>query len=53
MKAWSGEGEFGALLDADPGVHKHLSKAEIAASFDLDAHLRHVDTIFHRVFGKA
>jgi adenylosuccinate lyase len=53
MKAWSGEGDFGALLDADPDVRKHLSKAEIAASFDLDSHLRHVDTIFQRVFGKA
>ena len=53
MKAWSGEGEFGALLAADPEVRKHLGKAEIAASFDLDAHLRHVDTIFQRVFGKA
>jgi adenylosuccinate lyase len=53
MKAWSGEGEFGALLEADPDVRKHLGKAEIAASFDLDAHLRHVDTIFQRVFGKA
>src|SRR5712691_8572269 len=52
-KAWSGEGDFGALLDADPDVRKHLSKPEIAASFDLDAHLRHVDTIFQRVFGKA
>jgi adenylosuccinate lyase len=53
MKAWSGEGDFGTLLAADPDVRKHLSKAEIAASFDLDAHLRHVDTIFQRVFGKA
>jgi adenylosuccinate lyase len=53
MKAWSGEGDFGALLDADPEVRKHLSKAEIAENFDLDAHLRHVDTIFQRVFGKA
>ncbi len=52
MKAWSGEGDFGALLAADPEVRKHLSKTEIAASFDLDAHLRHVDTIFQRVFGK-
>ncbi|HXN44194.1 MAG TPA: adenylosuccinate lyase [Xanthobacteraceae bacterium] len=53
MKAWSGEGDFGALLAADPEVRKHLGQAEIAASFDLDAHLRHVDTIFQRVFGKA
>jgi adenylosuccinate lyase len=40
------------LLAADPEVRKHLSKTEIAVSFDLDAHLRHVDTIFQRVFGK-
>ena len=53
MKAWSGDGDFGALLAADPEVRKHLSKAEIAENFDLDAHLRHVDTIFQRVFGKA
>ena len=53
MKAWNGEGDFGALLDQDPEVRKHLSKTEIAASFDLDAHLRHVDTIFQRVFGTA
>ena len=53
MKAWSREGDFAALLDADPEVRKHLSKAEIAASFDLDSHLRHVDTIFQRVFGRA
>ena len=32
MKAWSGEGEFGALLAADPEVREHLGKAEIAAT---------------------
>jgi adenylosuccinate lyase len=53
MKAWSGEGEFGALLAADPEVRKHLGKAEIAEHFDLAPHLRHVDTIFRRVFGRA
>src|SRR5437899_1302189 len=53
MKAWAGEGEFGALLGADPDVRKHLSQAEIAHNFALDPHSRHVDTIFARVFGKA
>jgi adenylosuccinate lyase len=53
MKAWAGEGDFGALLDADPDVRKHLSKGEIAENFDLDPHLRHIDTIFQRVFGRA
>src|SRR5438128_2505354 len=27
MKAWSGEGDFGALLAADPDVREHLGKA--------------------------
>src|SRR6201996_8812514 len=53
MKAWRGEGEFLALLKADPDVSKHLSEAELIANFDLDFHLAHVDTIFARVFGHA
>ena len=54
MKVWHGEAkDFLALLKADPDVRKHLSDAEIAANFDLDHHLKHVDTIFHRVFGTA
>jgi adenylosuccinate lyase len=53
MKAWRGEGEFLALLKADPDVSKHLSEAELIANFDLDFHLAHVDTIFARVFGRA
>jgi adenylosuccinate lyase len=52
MKVWRGEAkDFLALLKADPDVRKHLSDAEIAANFDLDHHLKHVDTIFQRVFG--
>ncbi len=53
MKAWAGGGDFLALLKADHEVHKYLSEAELAACFDLDFHLAHVDTIFRRVFGKA
>jgi adenylosuccinate lyase len=53
MKAWRGEGEFLALLKADPDVSKHLSEQELIANFDLDFHLAHVDTIFARVFGRA
>ena len=34
-------------------MRKHLSEAELEANFDLDYHLKHVDTIFERVFGKA
>ena len=52
MKVWQGEGDFLSLLTADKDVRKHLSEAELKANFDLDHHLRHVDTIFERVFGK-
>jgi adenylosuccinate lyase len=50
LRAWQGEGEFLTLLQADPAVTRHLSKAEIAANFDLSRHVSHVDTIFERVF---
>ena len=53
MKVWQGEGDFLSFLTADKDVRKHLSEAELKANFDLDHHLRHVDTIFERVFGKA
>ncbi len=50
MKAWRGEGDFLALLEADKESRKHLSEAELAANFDLDFHFAQVDTIFRRVF---
>jgi len=53
MKAWQGETDFATLLKADPDVRGKLSDKEIAASFDLKYHLKHVDTIFRRVFGKS
>jgi adenylosuccinate lyase len=53
MRAWQGEGDFLALLMADTDVRKRLSAAELKENFDLGYHLKHVDTIFERVFGKA
>jgi len=53
MKVWRGEGDFLAFLKQDPDVKKYLSDAELAAQFDLGFHLKHVDTIFKRVFGSA
>ena len=53
MKVWRGEADFLTLLKADPKVRKHLTPKEIEANFDLGYHLKHVDTIFKRVFGKA
>ena len=51
MKVWGGEADFLALLKADPDVRAKLSEQELEANFNLDYHLKHVDTIFHRVFG--
>src|SRR5207253_6247323 len=51
MPVWRGEGGFLDLLKKDPDVTKYLSDAEIAEQFDLGYHLKHVDTIFRRVFG--
>jgi adenylosuccinate lyase len=51
-KAWRGEGDFLTFLKTDPDIGNHLSESEIAENFRLDAYLRHVDTIFSRVFGE-
>jgi len=52
MPVWRGEGEFLELLKADKDVSKVLSAPELEALFDLGYHLKHVDTIFDRVFGQ-
>jgi adenylosuccinate lyase len=53
MPVWRGEGDFKTLLKQDADVKKYLSDAEIDEQFDLAYHLKHVDTIFRRVFGEA
>jgi adenylosuccinate lyase len=53
MPVWRGHGDFQTLLKKDPEVKKYLSDAEISEQFDLGYHLKHVDTIFKRVFGQA
>ncbi|MDY7525415.1 adenylosuccinate lyase [Sphingomonas sp. AAP5] len=55
MKVWDSDGALSLmeLLKADPEVTAALSVAEIEDKFDLGYHLKHVDTIFARVFGQA
>src|SRR5262247_1935714 len=53
MKAWRGEGDFLSLLKADPEVTRLITQSELESCFDLAYHLKHVDTIFARVFGRA
>ncbi len=52
MRAWNGEGDLLTLLKGDPEVSKALPAAQLEAMFDLGYHLKQVDTIFARVFGK-
>jgi adenylosuccinate lyase len=51
MKVWERGADFLSELAADPAVSAALSPEELRAQFDLGYHLRHVDTIFDRVFG--
>ena len=52
MAVWRGEGRFIDRLRADPEVSPNLDEGELAALFDESWHLKHVDTIFGRVFGQ-
>jgi adenylosuccinate lyase len=53
MKVWESDGALSLLdlLKGDAEVSQRLSTQELEQLFDLDYHLKHVDTIFARVFG--
>jgi adenylosuccinate lyase len=53
MKVWESDGALSLLdlLKADPEVTALLPPDRLEESFDLAYHLKHVDTIFERVFG--
>jgi adenylosuccinate lyase len=51
MKVWEQGADFRTELLADPEVLGALGREGIEAQFDLGYHLRHVDTLFARVFG--
>ncbi len=55
MKVWDSDGQLSLLelLKADTDVTAKLSADELTALFDLGYHMKHVDTIFDRVFGAA
>ena len=50
MEVWQGKGEFKELLLEDKDLSKYLTREEIEEIFDINYHLKHVDTIFSRVF---
>jgi len=51
MRVWQEGDEFARRVAEDPEIARHLSAAEVAAVFDLNRYIRHVDRIFARVFG--
>lgn len=52
MKVWAKDMNFKTLLLKDKDVVKYLSKKEVSDLFDIAYHLKNVDYIFKRVFGK-
>jgi len=55
MKVWDSDGQLSLLelLKNDPEVASKLSDEQLESLFNLDYHLKEVDTIFDRVFGAA
>lgn len=53
MEAWKTDGDFKDRVRKDHQVRAILSDDELEAVFRLDRYLRHVDTLFARVFGAA
>ena len=52
LGVWEGGADFEAALAADARVVAVLDRPELAALFAPEPYLRHVDTIFARVFGR-
>jgi adenylosuccinate lyase len=50
MQAWDEERDFRALVAADPEIAAHVDLDDV---FDLDATVRHVDTVFARLHALA
>ena len=53
MQVWEEKADFKTALRRDPDVTGALSHAELDACFTLEYHLKHVETIFRRVFGES
>jgi len=51
MPVWLEGKDFRNLLKADSAIEKYLSHSEIDDLFEMSFHMKHIDTIFLRVFG--
>ena len=52
MPVWLEGKDFRNLLKADSAIEKYLNNNEIDELFDMSFHMKHIDTIFSRVFGE-
>jgi adenylosuccinate lyase len=52
MAAWETDTSFRERVNKDPRITNYLEAKALEHAFDLKRHLRHVDAIFARVFGK-
>jgi adenylosuccinate lyase len=51
MKVWETREDFKTLVERDADIRKYLTTDEIAAVFNVERYLGHVDAMFERVFG--
>ena len=52
MRSWETGEDFRTSVEDDPAVTRWLAGDQLDATFSPDRHLRHVDDIFRRVFGR-
>ena len=52
MPVWLEGKDFQTLLKAGKAIQEHLTENEISALFDMEFHMKHIDTIFNRLFEK-
>jgi adenylosuccinate lyase len=50
MAVWEEKGDLKSLLKKDPDVKDQLSSTELEAAFNLTRQMRHIETVFERVF---
>ncbi|MFH0813529.1 MAG: adenylosuccinate lyase [Pseudomonadota bacterium] len=52
MEVWRGTQQFKDMILNDPEILNYVNPKEIEEAFDVEHQLRHLDFIFHRVFGE-
>ena len=52
MDTWRHGGDFRQRIEADPEIRARVPAVAISAAFDLNRHLRHVDTILDRALAE-